>query len=56
MKFTIDKGLSMHSHFRFGQIRTNKNTKHSNKGLKEQACNDLTAKILSLFIKNNKNK
>ena len=54
MKFTIDKRLSMHSHFRFDQIRTNKNTKHSKKDLKEQSDNDLPAKTISLFINNNK--
>ena len=54
MKFAIDKRLSMHSHFRFSQMRINKNIKHSKKDLKEQADNDLPAKTNSLFINNNK--
>lgn len=56
MKFTIDRRLSMHSHFRFSQIRMNKNTKYSKDDLKEQACNAPSNKTLSLFIKNDKNK
>lgn len=56
MKFAIDNRLSMHSHFRFSQMRINKNIKNSKKDLKEQADNDLQAKRICLFINNNKEK
>jgi hypothetical protein len=52
----MDNRLSMHSHFRFGQIRIYKTAKLRKKDVNEQADDEIPAKIFSLFIKNNKKK
>jgi hypothetical protein len=51
MRFTTDKRLSMHSDFRFGQIRTNKNTKHSKKNLKIKLIQNVSKEMGTLSKK-----